>query len=325
MRRHFSGRPHAACARARRCSTDSRAERCIRWTLLTRLGREVDVPRDHEALAERRPAAEPELGGDRSGMRMASARQRRLFAVHRDRAARDGVVLERAPHHARRRDRAAVVGEPDRAGVGERAHLRQLVPGLSLRDRCEEPDRDARLDRRTRAQPAHHLDVVDDGIGVRHREDRAVAACGRRSGARRDRLLVLAAGVRRCTCGSTNAGTSVRPAPSTTRCSFVSRSWPIWAITPPSMRTSSVSSTPSTGSRTRAPRTTTSSRPSGRDQHHATPTAVSTATGPGGEQVVEHRHADDEPRTHLVDDERGFRVGDARVDLDAAVHRARDA
>ena len=43
----------------------------------------------------------------------------------------------------------------------------------------------------------------------------------------------------------------------------------------------------------------------------------------GREQVVEHRHADDEAGAHLVDDERRVGVGDARVDLDAAVHRTR--
>ncbi len=62
--------------------------------------------------------------------------------------------------------------------------------------------------------------------------------------------------------------------------------------------------------------------PDGAGEHHATSTAASTATGPGGQQVVEHRHPHDEARAHLVDDERRVGVGDARVDLDAAVHRA---
>ncbi len=59
------------------------------------------------------------------------------------------------------------------------------------------------------------------------------------------------------------------------------------------------------------------------DEDHATSTAVSTATGPVVKQVVEDRHPDDESCAHLVDDERGVGVGDARVDLDAAVHRPR--
>ena len=38
---------------------------------------------------------------------------------------------------------------------------------------------------------------------------------------------------------------------------------------------------------------------------------------------MEHRHPDDEPGAHLLDDERILRVGDARVELDAPVHRPR--
>ena len=44
-----------------------------------------------------------------------------------------------------------------------------------------------------RAQAAEHVGVVDDRLGVRHREDRAVAAGRRGRGAALDRLLVLAA------------------------------------------------------------------------------------------------------------------------------------
>ena len=49
---------------------------------------EVDVARDHQALAERRPAAEPELGGDGARVRVAAARQRLLLAVDGDHAGR---------------------------------------------------------------------------------------------------------------------------------------------------------------------------------------------------------------------------------------------
>src|SRR6476660_3261548 len=60
---------------------------------------EVDVARDHEALAERRPAAEPELGRNGSRVRVTTARQRLLLAVDGDHAAGDRVVLQRAAHH----------------------------------------------------------------------------------------------------------------------------------------------------------------------------------------------------------------------------------
>ena len=93
---------------------------------LPRVGGERQLARDAEALAERRPAAEAELGRDGAHVHVPALRQRRLLAVQRERAAGDRVVLERPPHQARGRDRAAVVGERGRARVGELAHLRQL-------------------------------------------------------------------------------------------------------------------------------------------------------------------------------------------------------
>ena len=93
---------------------------------LPRVGGERELARDAEALAERRPAAEAELGRDRAHVHVAAARQRRLLAVERERTAGDRVVLERAPHQAGGRDRAAVVGEGGGARVGELAHLGEL-------------------------------------------------------------------------------------------------------------------------------------------------------------------------------------------------------
>ena len=66
-------------------------------------------------------------------------------------------------------------------------------------------------------------------------------------------------GVRRCTCGSTKAGASTSPLPSTTRCALRSTDAPIAASTPSSTRTSTVASIFSTGSSTRAPVTTSES------------------------------------------------------------------
>ena len=63
-------------------------------------------------------------------------------------------------------------------------------------------------------------------------------------------------GVRRWTCGSTNAGASSRLSPWSTRWAFVSRSVPSATITPSSTRTSRIASTPASGSTTRALRTT---------------------------------------------------------------------
>ena len=104
-----------------------------------------------------------------------------------------------APYWSARRispgavDRAAVVGERDRARVGELGHLRQLAAGLALRDRREEADRNLGLAPGVLEERAEHGGRVDDRLGVRHREDRAVAASGCGGGPGGDRLLVLAA------------------------------------------------------------------------------------------------------------------------------------
>ena len=87
----------------------------------------------------------------------------------------------------------AVVGERHRARVGELAHLGQLVAALAARDRREEADGDLALVLRRLDERAEGRRRVDDRIGVRHREDRAVAAGSGGRRAARDRLLVLAA------------------------------------------------------------------------------------------------------------------------------------
>jgi hypothetical protein len=111
----------------------------------------------------------------------------------REPAAGDAVVLERAPHQAGRDDRAAVVAEAGGALLGELGHLGQLRALLAACDRGEEADRDRRLRLRVLDQRAEHRGRVDDRVGVRHRQDRAVAAGRGGRGAGDDRLLVLAA------------------------------------------------------------------------------------------------------------------------------------
>jgi hypothetical protein len=77
--------------------------------------------------------------------------------------------------------------------VGELGHLGQLGAVLAAGDRGEEADRNLRLGLRVLDQRAEHRGRVDDRVGVRHREDRAVAAGRGRGGAGGDRLLVLPA------------------------------------------------------------------------------------------------------------------------------------
>ena len=250
------------------------------------LAGEGEVARDHQALAERRPRAETELGCDQASVRVPALRERGLLAVDRDRAAGDGAVLQRAAHHARGDDRAPVVGESDGAGVGELAHLRELDSLLLLRDRREEADRHLRLSLGPLAQAAQHVGLVDDRLGVRHGEDRAVAsgrggcrACG-------DRLLVFAA-------GSAQMHVRVDERRSEDEPRAVDDSMPVRVdverraalIVPWSIRTSRMPSRPWPGSRTRAPRITRSSVPEtpkscAPECSHATSTTFSTGTGP---------------------------------------------
>jgi hypothetical protein len=68
------------------------------------------------------------------------------------------------------------------------------VAVLALGDRGHEAGRDDRLLLRQLDERAEDGGAVDDRIGVRHGEDRAVAARRSRSRAARDGLLVLAAG-----------------------------------------------------------------------------------------------------------------------------------
>ncbi len=92
-------------------------------------------------------------------------------------------------------DRLAVVGEAERAGVAQRGHLGQLVAAQAARDRSQEAGRDAGLALGARRPASRSTDsVVDDRVGVRHRDHRAEAAGGRRGGAGLDVLLVLLPG-----------------------------------------------------------------------------------------------------------------------------------
>ena len=280
MRRHLRGR-----ADSRRVGAAQVLHRFARREVhqvhrLPRFAREVEVARDHQALAERRPAGEPELGSDRPGMRVAAEGQRRLLAMHGDHATGHGVVLKCAPHHAGGSDRTAVVGEAGGAGVSQCAHLRELRPSLALRDRGHEADRDVRLRRRACAQAAEHIGVVDDGIGVRNREDRAVTAGGGCGSAAFDRLLVLTA---RC------AQVNVRIDES--RCKHVARTIDhamlVRVEVEADLRDHSavdphVENRVDPLNRVEDASTTDDDvvGANGARQHHATSTAVSTATGP---------------------------------------------
>ena len=127
-------------------------------------------------------------------VRVTAARQRRLLAVERESKLGERAVLERAPHQPGGDHRPTVVGERGRTRGSELRHLRQLVAELALADRGHEAGGHDRVLARAVDERAEDGGGVDDGLRVRHRENRAVAACrgSFRPGA--DRLLVLAPG-----------------------------------------------------------------------------------------------------------------------------------
>ena len=163
---------------------------------------------------------------------------------------------------------------------------------------------------------AEHGGGVDDRVGVRHREDRAVAAGGGGLGARAERLLVLAARRAQVDVRVDERGRDHEA----TRAGAGS-------IAADRRRPSTVmrrhSSMPCAGATTRPSSVERVAAAVAAEEHHATSAATRAGDRRDGEQVVEDGHAHDEAGAHLVGDERGVGVGDARVDLDAAVHRAR--
>ena len=156
------------------------------------VGGEREVALDHQALGDGRPAREAELRRHGALVHLAAAGQGRLLAMERQRTVGDRAVGERPAHECRRRDRPPVVGERDRTGGSELRHLGQLLPALPLRDRRREARRDDRLLVRLLDERLQDGGGVDDRVGVRHRDDRAVASGRCRMRSRRDRLLVLA-------------------------------------------------------------------------------------------------------------------------------------
>ena len=217
VRRHLAGRLDAVAERGveRRDGLARRQVHQVDRPLLERGEREVAL--DHHALGRRRIRAEAELGGDRALVHMAAARQRRLLAVERERRLGDArcTAARGACRPADTTGRPSSVKAAAPAAASS-AISRQLLAELALADRGHEPGRHDRLLARTLDERAEHRRRVDDGLGVRHREDRAVAAA---RGRLRPACAIVSSssrpGVRRWTCGSTNAGatTSAAAAP----------------------------------------------------------------------------------------------------------------
>ena len=154
---------------------------------------EREVALDHRALGDGRVRREAELGADRPSCTWPS---RESVGSSQWSASLRPVT---APYwSARRISPAEATGRPSSVKAAAPAsassrHLGQLLAAEPLRDRGHEAGRDERLAPRGLDERAEHGGRVDDRVGVRHRQDRAVAAGGGRGGAARDRLLVLAA------------------------------------------------------------------------------------------------------------------------------------
>ena len=313
------------------------------------VGGERRVAGDHRRLRDRWHAGEPERRRDRALVHRAARRELRILLVQRDRQPDEALVLKRAAHHPGAGDRQAVVGEADRAGVGELGHLGQL--------RARHPAGDAgrgtrpaprprsraplaqRRDRRRRCRPAARC---WPSRGSRSSRPRPPRGC-RSRGPPRPRARGCAGG----RAGRRRPGSAVRPSASTTRrrrrrpCRPTASS----AIAPSRMTTSqSCVDAARAGSSTRASRDhqlgaglVGASSPVQRGDraqvsHQAgSPIGVgagSSASRRGaarppvaGEQLVEDRHPHDQAALDLGGDQRGRRVDHLRRELDAAVDR----
>ena len=237
----------------------------------------------------------------------------------------------------------AVVGEAERAGVGQLGHLGQPLALLAARDRGHEAGGDARLGAGALAQRLEDRRGVDDRVGVGLGDDRAVAAGRRGAGAGLDVLLVLAAGRAQVHVRVDEGGERVqarrRRRPRRRR--GARGRAPISAISPPrTSRSAGPGRCPRPG-RAGARRGSAGRRPgrrcalwsrcglmraAARSSWPLAPAGVAVARSPPPvEQLVQHGHPDDDAGLDLLDDQRLGRVDDLGRQLDAAVDRARGA
>ena len=156
--------------------------------------RERAVPGDHRRLGDRRDPGQPEAGRDATLVHDPVSGERRILFMQRDHAAAQALVLQRLAQHSRGHDRLAVVGEAQRAVVAQLSHLGQLLAPEAARDRGEESHRHPGLTGGSVDQRAQYRRLVDDRVGVRHRDQGDEPSGGGRRGAGVEVLLVLLAG-----------------------------------------------------------------------------------------------------------------------------------
>ena len=153
--------------------------------------RERDVAHHHQLLGLRALARDPEAARPLALVHVAARGERLVFAVLRQDHAEVGGVLERPAHQRRILHAAPVVGEQAHAELCHLGHRGESIAGTTDGDRSGNAHV---TQRRLRAEVEHLVHdrcAVDRRFGVRHRDDRGVAA--ERSGARSglDRLGFL--------------------------------------------------------------------------------------------------------------------------------------
>ena len=152
---------------------------------------QADVPLDHDRFGLSGLAAQTEGGRAIALVHDAAGGQRRVLAVVDDRYPEHRRVLESPPHEERVGNRMPIVGDPDAAGLAERADLGHPLPPRAHRHRADRMDPGEPCVGRLADDLLGDADMVVDRIGVRHAGRRGESARHRGGHAARDRLLVL--------------------------------------------------------------------------------------------------------------------------------------
>jgi hypothetical protein len=193
VRRGLGRHPHPARLAAAHRVHGARGRDVRDVDLAARELRQQHVPLDHHGLGRARPAAQPQQRGHGPFVHRGLLGEAGLLAVV-DHGQRERLrVLQRAAHDARAGDGTPVVRDRDAAGLAQVAVLGQLLAPRPARDGADRVDAHGALGARALQDRARDAGRVVDGLGVGHRADGREPARGRRPGAGRDRLLVLAA------------------------------------------------------------------------------------------------------------------------------------
>ncbi len=131
---------------------------------------QVAFERDRLGLAGN--AGQPEPACAQALGHHALAAERPVLADGRDERVEVARVGHGAAHGQRLRDRMGPVAEGDRAGFGEEADLRDLMPREPLGQRGRGVDANLRVVARAAQDEVDDRGIVDAGVGVRAHDER---------------------------------------------------------------------------------------------------------------------------------------------------------